>query len=142
MENIARTRPGRVEAALRLTQEAQFRLRHAATLLTQARYGHPIGDPEAEAVARTIRELSDGTDDETGRDFETIRLELENLLSEERRDGKRPFTVTGIYEDNGDRWADVIWADSGEQAAHIAHAKTGGAVTVAGVVEGDIEVVA
>lgn len=80
MENITQTREARIQIARRLTQEAQNRLRHAATVLTQARSGHPIGDPEAEAVAHTIRELSDGTDDETGRDFETIRLELENLL--------------------------------------------------------------
>lgn len=80
MENITQTRSARVEAALRLTQEAQNRLRHAAAVLTRARTGHPVGDPEAEAVAQTIRELADGTDDETGRDFETVRLGLENLL--------------------------------------------------------------
>lgn len=58
------------------------------------------------------------------------------------RNGKQPFTVTGIYEDNGDRWAEVIWADSADEAAHIADAKTAYAVKVAGVIEGRVEVVA
>ena len=64
------------------------------------------------------------------------------LLDADRENGKRPFTVIGIYEENYDRWADVIWADSGAQAADIAHDNTGGDVTVAGVVEGNVEVVA
>ena len=56
------------------------------------------------------------------------------------RNGKRPFTVTGIYEDNGDRWAEVIWADTADQAAHIAGAKTAYEVKVAGVIEGEVTV--
>lgn len=56
------------------------------------------------------------------------------------RNGKRPFTVTGIYEDNDDRWAEVVWADDAAQAAHIAGAKTAYAVKVAGVIEGRVEV--
>ena len=57
------------------------------------------------------------------------------------RNGKRPFTVTGIIsEDNGDRWAEVIWADNADEAAHIAGAKTAYAVKVAGVIEGRVEV--
>jgi len=58
------------------------------------------------------------------------------------RNAKRPFTVTGIYEDNDDRWAEVVWADSADQAAHIAGAKTAYKVKVAGVIEGRVEVAA
>lgn len=72
-ENIASTRNGRVEAAARLVRQAEYRLRHAATVLTNTPGGFPIGDPDAERAAETIRELVNG------RGFETTHLELEGL---------------------------------------------------------------
>ena len=51
------------------------------------------------------------------------------------------YTVIGIYEDNHQRYADTVEADSPEEAERIVENSDGPRVMIAGTVEGCAKVV-
>lgn len=92
-------------------------------------------------LAENISRAFDGAVGATRFEEETRRACLPGKL---RHKDRNPYTVIGIYEENRQPWADVIYARNADHAAAIAQIEdeSGGELIVTGVVEGEQEVLA